>query len=118
LADDVAAVEYLKIHSTDNLWVESDFEAASGVGVHVTERELEDFVTRYISTNKERIIQERYKALPTTVKELAVKPLIKWADTKVRTEIVNKNFVKLRGPKDERDNAPVKKVLHTLLFPN
>jgi len=115
LADDVAAVEYSKIHNTENLWVESDFEAASGVGVHVTEGELEDFIRRYVSTNKERIIEERYKALLTTLKELAANPLIKWADPKLRTEIVNKKFEELLGPKDERDNTPVKKVLHTLL---
>jgi len=108
--DGVAAVEYLKTHNTEKLWLESDFEAASGVGVHVTEGELEDFVTGYISTNKERIIQERYKALPTTLKELAAHPVIKWADPKSRTEIVNKKFEELLGPKDERDDAPVKKV--------
>jgi len=108
---DVAAVEYLKTHNTEQLWGESDFEAASGVGVHVTEGELQDFITRYISTNKERIVEERYKALPTTLKELAADPLIKWADPKSRTEIVNKKFEELLGPKDERDTAPVKKVL-------
>jgi glutaminyl-tRNA synthetase len=108
---DVAAVEYLKTHNTENLWVESDFEAASGVGVHVTEGELQDFVAKYISTNKGRIVEERYKALPTTLKELAANPFIKWADPKLRAEIVNKKFEELLGPKDERDNAPVKKVI-------
>ena len=104
----------MKSHNTEKLWVESDFEAASGVGVHVTEGELQDFVTRYIFTNRERIVEERYKALPTTLKELAANPLIKWADPKLRTEIVNKKFEELLGPKDERDNAPVKKVLPSL----
>src|SRR5271154_6111379 len=111
-----AAVEYMKTHPTDKLWVESDFEAASGVGVTVTEGELQDFVTRYISTNKDKIIEERYKALPPTLKELSVNPLIKWADPKLRAEIVTKKFEELLGPKDERDNAPAKKVSPFLIF--
>src|SRR5436190_7991841 len=100
----------MKIHNTEKLWVETDFEIASGVGVHVTEGELEDYVTRYLSSNKGRILQERYKALPTTLKELTANPLMKWADPKLREEIVNKKFQDLLGPKDERDNAPIKKV--------
>jgi glutaminyl-tRNA synthetase len=100
----------MKAHPSEIVWVESDFEAASGVGVTVTEGELQDFVTRYISTNKEKIVEERYKALPPTLKELAANPLIKWADPKLRTEVVNAKFAQLLGPKDERDTAQVKKV--------
>lgn len=108
----------MKIHTTDRLWVESDFEAASGVGVTVTEGELQDFVTRYIDTNKDKIIEERYKALPPALKELSANPVIKWADPKLRTEVVNKKFEQLLGPKDERDNMHVKKVVpvHKLLL--
>jgi glutaminyl-tRNA synthetase len=100
----------MKAHPTARTWVESDFEAASGVGVTVTEGELQDIVSRYIDTNKDRLIEERYKALPSTLKELAVNPLIKWADPKSRTEVVNEKFEQLLGPKDERDTVPVKKV--------
>ena len=110
----IAAVEYMKAHPSEIVWVESDFEAASGVGVTVTEGELQDFVTRYISTNKEKIVEERYKALPSTLKELAANPLIKWADPKLRTEVVNTKFAQLLGPKDERDTAPVKKACEHL----
>lgn len=112
----LAAVEYMKIHTTDRLWVESDFEAASGVGVTVTEGELQDFVTRCIDTNKANIIAERYKALPPTLKEASANPLIKWADPKLRTEIITKKFEQLLGPKDERDMVPVKKVSIPLNF--
>ena len=102
----------MKAHPTEVTWVESDFEAACGVGITVTEGELRDFVTRYISTNKDKIVEERYKALPMTLKELASNPLIKWADPKLRSEVVHKKFEEILGPKDERDNAPVKKVLY------
>lgn len=100
----------MKAHPTGVVWVESDFEAASGVGVTVTEGELQDFVTRYISTNKNKILKDRYKALPTTLKALAANSLIKWADPKLRAEVVHAKFEELLGPKDERDTVPVKKV--------
>jgi glutaminyl-tRNA synthetase len=100
----------MKVHNTETLWVESDFEAASGVGVTITDGELEAVVTQYISTNKDKIIQDRYKALPPTLKELSANPAIKWADPKLRAEIVNKKFEELLGPKDERDTVPIKKV--------
>lgn len=110
-ANGLAAVEFLKTHPADKLWVESDFEAACGIGVNVTHAELQDFVNRYISANKEKITEERYKALPATMKELSTNPIIKWADPKLRTEVVNEKFMELLGPKDERDTAPVKKVI-------
>jgi len=100
----------LKSHGSEELWVESDFESASGIGVVVTEDQVQDFVNRYISTNKDKLVEERYKALPATLKEISADPLVKWADPKLRTEIVQKKFEDLLGPKDERDTAPVKKV--------
>jgi glutaminyl-tRNA synthetase len=103
-------VEYIKTHPAENLWVDADFESACGIGINVTQAELQDFVSRYISTNKEKILKERYKALPATLKELSNNPIIKWADPKLRTEVVNEKFTELLGPKDERDTAPVKKV--------
>ena len=106
-------MEYLKIHDGDKLWVESDFEAVTGVGVNVTDGELRDFVTRYMETNKETIVQERYKALPMALKEISNNPVIKWADPKLRTSIVQEKFTELLGPKDERDTVatkPAKKV--------
>jgi Glutaminyl-tRNA synthetase, non-specific RNA binding region part 1 len=108
--NELAAVEFLKTHPADKIWVESDFEAACGIGVNVTQDELQDFVSGYISANKEKILKERYKALPATLKELSNDPTIKWADPKLRTEVVNGKFAELLGPKDERDTAPVKKV--------
>jgi Glutaminyl-tRNA synthetase, non-specific RNA binding region part 1 len=103
-------VEYLKIHDTEKLWVESDFEAAAGIGVHVTEGEIQDFVTRYLATNKERIERERYRALPGALKEISANSIIKWADSKLRVDVINKKFEDVLGPKDDRDTAPLKKV--------
>jgi len=66
-------------------------------------------VDNYISTNKEEILKLRYKAVPPALKYFASNPLTKWADPKARADIVNDKFQALLGPKDERDNAPVKK---------
>ena len=100
----------MKAHPTKVVWVESDFEVASGVGVTVTEGELQDFVNRYVSMHKDKIAEDRYKMLPTALKELAANPIIKWADPKLRAEVVHAKFEELLGPKNERDSAPVKRV--------
>jgi len=100
----------MKAHTSDTVWVESEFENVSGVGVTVTEGELEDALSTYINTHKANILEQRYKALPPTLKDLAANPRLKWADPKLRADIVNKKFEQLLGPKDERDTASVKKV--------
>ena len=105
-------MEYLKFH--DKRWTDTDFEAASGVGVNVTEAEIKTLVDTYMSTNKDVILSDRYKAQPVALKTLAANPFLKWADPKLRTEIITKAFEELLGPKDERD-APVKKVCAPLL---
>jgi len=103
----VAAVDYMKTH--DKIWVETDFENASGIGITVTEGEIKNIVQTYISTNKDKILKERYLALPPTLKAMATNPFLKWADAKLRAEIVNKEFEALLGPKDKQPAAPSKK---------
>lgn len=107
-----AAVEYMKAHTSEATWVEYEFENVSGVGVTVTEGELQDAISRYVEIHRDRIVDERYKALPPTLKDLAANPELKWADPKLRADLVNKKFEQLLGPKDERDIQPVKKVSH------
>jgi glutaminyl-tRNA synthetase len=107
-----AAVEYMKGHTSEATWVEYEFENVSGVGVTVTEGELQDAISRYVEIHHDRIVDERYKALPPTLKDLAANPELKWADPKLRADLVNKKFEQLLGPKDERDIQPVKKVSH------
>lgn len=103
----VAAVDYMKGH--DKMWVETDFENASGIGITVTEGEIKNIVGTYVSTNKDRILEERYLALPPALKEMGTNPFLKWADPKLRTAIVNQEFEALLGPKDKQPAAPVKK---------
>jgi glutaminyl-tRNA synthetase len=113
-----AAVEYMKAHNSEATWVEYEFENVSGVGVTVTEGELQDAISTYIKTHRDRIVEERYKALPPTLKDLAANPRLKWADAKLRADIVNKEFEQLLGPKDDRDTQPVKKVSHYITLRN
>jgi glutaminyl-tRNA synthetase len=110
-----AAVEYMKRHDSDRLWVESDFEAVSGIGIHVTEADLVNLVDQYIATHKVEIVEGRYKTLPTALKFFATNPMTKWADSKERADIVTAKFEAILGPKDERDFVPVKKVARSLL---
>ena len=103
----VAAVDYLKGH--DKMCVEADFENASGIGITVTEGEIKNIVSAYMSTNKDKILEEKYLALPLALKEMAANPFLKWADPRLRAEIVNKEFEGLLGPKDKQPAAPAKK---------
>jgi Glutaminyl-tRNA synthetase, non-specific RNA binding region part 1 len=91
------------------MWVEADFENASGIGITVTEGEIKNVVAGYMSTNKDRILEDRYLALPLALKEMATNPFLKWADPKLRAEIMNKAFEYLLGPKDKQPVAPAKK---------
>lgn len=60
--------------------------------------------------NKDKILEERYKALPVALKSAATNPTLKWADPKERADVVNKAFEEILGPKDAQPAAPVKKV--------
>jgi glutaminyl-tRNA synthetase len=111
----VAAVEYMKQHDSDRLWVESDFEAASGIGIYVSEAELDNMVDQYIANHKRDVLEGRYKTLPVALKFFASNPMTKWAEAKVRADVVATKFEALLGPKDERDNVSMKKVPPFLL---
>jgi glutaminyl-tRNA synthetase len=104
----------MNAHPTESHWKEKDFEIASGIGIRVTESEIQDIVRRHIDSHKEEIERERYQALSVALKEISTHPLTKWADPKLRMKIVQKQFEELLGPKDERDS--VKKAVFDHLF--
>lgn len=91
------------------MWVDTDFEKASGIGITVTEDDIMNVVGSYMSANKGRILEDGYLALPLTLKEMASDPFLKWADAKLRAEIVNKAFEGLLSPKDKQLVALAKK---------
>ncbi|KAG1149971.1 hypothetical protein G6F37_000921 [Rhizopus arrhizus] len=87
---------------------EEEFDAATGVGVIVSPEEIKAAVNEYIESNKENIVNNRYKTLGPTLANTRRMPSLRWADGGKIKDEVEAQFLALLGPKDERD-APQKK---------
>ncbi|EIE86796.1 hypothetical protein G6F46_008983 [Rhizopus delemar] len=87
---------------------EEEFDAATGVGVVVSPEEIKAAVSEYIESNKENIVNNRYKTLGPTLANTRRMPSLRWADGGKIKDEVEAQFLALLGPKDERD-APQKK---------
>ncbi|CDH50331.1 probable glutamine-trna ligase [Lichtheimia corymbifera JMRC:FSU:9682] len=106
-ADQVsAAIKYVEdVQEPIN---KEEFNTAAGVGVVVTPEQIKDAVAKYIESNKENLITNRYRLLGPTLATTRKMPELRWADgVSVKNE-VEAQFLALLGPKDERD-APQKK---------
>ncbi|KAG1049369.1 hypothetical protein G6F43_008301 [Rhizopus delemar] len=91
---------------------EEEFDAATGVGVVVSPEEIKAAVSEYIESNKENIVNNRYKTLGPTLANTRRMPSLRWADGGKIKDEVEAQFLALLGPKDERD-APQKKKKET-----
>ncbi|XP_076066868.1 glutaminyl-tRNA synthetase [Oratosquilla oratoria] len=78
------------------------FEAACGVGVEVTEEEIEATVSALVNANKEAIVAQRYN-FNTGPLMGQVRNKLKWADNKKVKEEVDLQMLTLLGPKREED---------------
>ncbi|KAI8391013.1 tRNA synthetases class I, catalytic domain-containing protein [Radiomyces spectabilis] len=105
-ADQVAAaIKYCEQVDTID---DKNFDEAAGVGVVVTDDQIQAAVSGYIEANKDNIVQNRYKTLGPALANTRKLPELRWADGgKVKNQ-VESQFLALLGPKDERD-APQKK---------
>lgn len=65
-------------------------------------------MSEYIESNKENIVNNRYKTLGPTLANTRRMPSLRWADGGKIKDEVEAQFLALLGPKDERD-APQKK---------
>ncbi|XP_047943479.1 glutamine--tRNA ligase, cytoplasmic [Salvia hispanica] len=103
-----AAFLFLTTIASDNLKID-DFEAACGVGVEVSEEDIEKSVDEIFEENKAVILEQRYR---TNVGELFahVRKKQPWADPKVVKKIIDTNLYVLLGERTAADNEkPVKK---------
>ncbi len=87
------------------------FDEACGVGVVVSEVEIEKAATEAISKHKDALLSERYAfsvgTLLKTAKETSAN--VKWASSKLLKEKVDQAVANLLGPKTADDLAPKKK---------
>ncbi|KAH6771455.1 glutamine-tRNA ligase [Perilla frutescens var. hirtella] len=103
-----AAFSFLTAIASDNLNID-DFEAACGVGVEVSEEDIEHAVDEIFEENKAVILEQRYR---TNVGELFahVRKKQPWADPKVVKKIIDDKLYALLGERTAADNEkPAKK---------
>ncbi|SCW01525.1 LAFE_0E01596g1_1 [Lachancea fermentati] len=96
-----AAYKYLM--RTGDEASEEELKKESGVGVVITEAQVEERVFKYMEDNKEKIIAERYKIVPGLFAVIKNLPELKWAEPRLFKPIIDKEVLRLLGPKDERD---------------
>lgn len=78
-------------------------DAASGVGIEISEEQVASEVAKYIAENKADIEEKRYKCVPSILVTVKKLPSLKWANPASFKPIIDKQILELLGPKDERD---------------
>jgi glutaminyl-tRNA synthetase len=102
-----AAIDYLLTNPSTNVDIKS-FESSSGVGVNITDEQIKNTVKSLIDSNKEEILEKRYRFNSGLLMSETRKKL-KFADGKCVKMQVEQQLLELLGPKTEEDLAkPVK----------
>ncbi|AAS54749.1 AGR259Cp [Eremothecium gossypii ATCC 10895] len=96
-----AALKYVK-RAGEGATV-AEMHAESGVGVQVTEDQVQARVVQYLEENRAKIESERYKLVPGIFAQIKALPELKWADPRLFKPIIDREVLKILGPKDERD---------------
>ncbi|KAF5097248.1 hypothetical protein D0Z00_002457 [Geotrichum galactomycetum] len=78
-------------------------DEAAGVGIEVTEAQINEEVAKYINENKSEIETQRYKIVPSLLTSVKKLPSLKWANPGAFKPIIDNQILELLGPKDERD---------------
>lgn len=100
-----ASVQYLKSNAEFNA---DAFEAFCGVGVEVTEEQIDHAIAQRIGEIKSKLVQDRY-TYPIARQILGhVREQLKWADGKVLKEKVDDAILQLLGPKTDTDTEMAK----------
>lgn len=86
----------------------AELKKSSGVGINVSEAEVDSEVAKYIEANKASIVEQRYKAVPALLGNVKKVDALKWANPGLIKTSIDKQILALLGPKDERDAKPKK----------
>lgn len=97
------AVKYLK-STTEGADVSLDnFNAASGVGIELTEEDVKNEIEKYLNLINSELESKRYSILPKVLGEVKKLPSLKWAAPNLFKPTIDALFLAKLGPKDERD---------------
>lgn len=100
----LAAWNYVNVASDPN---DSDLDREAGVGVHISAEEVEQTVRMHVEEHKSEIESQRYKALPKILGNVKRLESMRWASPCLFKPAIDKAFLELLGPKDERDDPKV-----------
>ena len=100
-----AALTYIKTIGDTDLNIK-EFEESSGVGMVITDKDIEGTIKNMFEENKETILKERYTYNFTSFLHKA-KEVLKWGDGKKIFEIAEKMKVEYLGPKTKEDDEKI-----------
>lgn len=95
------AYKYLKDEG-ENATLEG-MEKASGVGVNLSDGEVESLINKYLDSRKDEIESKRYSVVPALLGDAKRLPELKWAKQSLFKPCIDKKILDMIGPKDERD---------------
>ena len=107
-----AAIKFFELIKEKSV-VEKEFNEACGVGVVVTEEQVQETVASIIKAKSEELSIKRYTMLGSLLGD--VKKQLRWASPLTIKEQVDKQLLEFLGPKDERDD-PKKQASPSHLF--
>ncbi|CAI5760166.1 unnamed protein product [Candida verbasci] len=99
-------INYLKSTESPS---KSQFDQASGVGINITEDQVKQQISSYLDSISSELETKRYSIVSqvlTTIKNL---PNLKWASPQLFKPLIDDEFLKRLGPKDERDSKKKEK---------
>ncbi|KAI9276085.1 tRNA synthetases class I, catalytic domain-containing protein [Sporodiniella umbellata] len=94
---------------------EEGFDEATGVGVVISKEAIEEAIREYIETHRVKIESERYKSLGSTLANTRRMASLRWAEGGQVKKVVEAEYLRVLGPKDERDVPQKKKKEKTVV---
>lgn len=103
-----AAIKFVQDHVSGAI-DKASFEKSCGVGIEVSQDDIESAVAKVIATNKETIVAQRYRFNVGSLMG-PVRSSLKWADSGKLKEEFDLQILTLLGPKREEDLVKPAKV--------
>lgn len=78
-------------------------EEKSGVGIEISDSDVEKEIKKYMDAHKSDIETKRYSIVPSLLGDIKKVPELKWAKPSLFKPTIDKLVLEMIGPKDERD---------------
>lgn len=105
-----AAIRFFREQSQCPPFSLEEFNEQCGVGVHLSDKEIQLLVKSTLNDSMESILTSRYRHAPSLLKLLRGHVKLRWANGKVVKDSLDDQLSILLGPKDDRDSVQKKVV--------